>query len=472
VLASKRTHAVIIGGSVAGMLAASVVARHVDRVTVVERDEFPPTPVVRKGVPQGEHTHLLWSGGARVIESLLPGFTSRLRAAGARRMGLPNDVVMLGPYGWLPRFPERQYLLCCSRPLLEQVLRVSALTDSRITVRTGTEATGLLSDGHRVGGVELRDVHSDTMSELAADFVVDATGRGSRATKWLTAFGPFGSGEIRRDIVDAGLTYATRAFRAPRGTLPVISVVPDPRPTVRGQTGILLPIEDGRWLVTLSGTRGAEPPRDEAGFLEFARGLRTPLLAELVATAEPVGPVRGSRSTVNRRLYFEDAAFWPDGFVVLGDAAATFNPVYGHGIGIAALSAAAMNDVLRRRGIAGDSARRVQRAVGRTTDVAWRTAVVRDMHFPDVAGRTPTRVDHLVFRLTMRLMRAATARRAATSALLDVATLASSRTTLLSPRVLAALLWPAPDAGSGPPPLTPAEERSVRGVESRPDTDG
>src|SRR5690349_15490726 len=98
------THAVVLGGGPAGMLAATVLVRHHDEVTVVERDKLPDGPQPRTGVPQARHAHLLMSGGARAIEELLPGTLDELFAAGAHRVGVPNALVSLSAQGWVPRF--------------------------------------------------------------------------------------------------------------------------------------------------------------------------------------------------------------------------------------------------------------------------------------------------------------------------------------------------------------------------------
>ncbi|WP_433263431.1 FAD-dependent oxidoreductase [Actinosynnema sp. CS-041913] len=318
------THAVVLGGGLAGMLAASVLARHLDAVTVVERDVLPEGPAFRAGLPQGRHAHLLMSGGARCVERLLPGTLDRLTAAGAHRVGIPDDLVSLSSQGWLRRFPEMQFMITCSRPLLDWVVRAQVLRDKRITVRENTGTGGLVGDRTRVTGVLLEDRGNHRRTRLDADVVVDATGRGSKMKQWL---GELGLPDVCEERVDSGLAYATRIFRAPgraAAGFPIVNVQADPRAPRPGRTATLLPIEGGRWLVTLSGTRGGEPTTDEDRFVDFARSVRHPVVGDLIADAEPLGPVYGSHSTVNRRLYYERLRSWPDGLLVIGDAVATF----------------------------------------------------------------------------------------------------------------------------------------------------
>ncbi|MEV7192486.1 hypothetical protein AB0N81_11870 [Streptomyces sp. NPDC093510] len=107
-------------------------------------------------------------------------------------------------------------------------------------------------------------------------------------------------------------------------------------------------IEGGRWLVTLSGTRGGEPSGDPADFIAFARGVRHPVVADSIADAAPVTDLVITRSTVNRRRFFEKVRPWPDGFIVLSGAVAAYNPLYGHGMPVAAQGAMALRETARQ----------------------------------------------------------------------------------------------------------------------------
>ena len=77
-------HAIVIGCSIAGLLAARVLSDAYERVTIIERDELPAVGHGRKAVPQGRHAHVLLASGQRAIEALLPGITGELLAAGAQ----------------------------------------------------------------------------------------------------------------------------------------------------------------------------------------------------------------------------------------------------------------------------------------------------------------------------------------------------------------------------------------------------
>ncbi|GHH46582.1 NAD(P)/FAD-dependent oxidoreductase [Lentzea cavernae] len=452
------THAVVLGGGLAGVLAASVLVRHVDEVTVVERDKLPDGPESRSGVPQARHAHLLMSGGARAIEALLPGTLDALFAAGAHRIGVPNDLVSLSAQGWVPRFPEMQFIVTCSRSLLDWVVRGRALRDNKISVLTGTEPVSLLGSRDAVTGVLVEDRISRERISLEADLVVDATGRGSRLPAWLAEFG---LPDVQSESVDSGLAYATRIFRAPptaASGFPLVNVQANPRDPFPGCTATLLPIEDGKWLVTLSGTRGGEPSTDEAEFVGFARSVRNPVVGELIASAEPLSPVYGSHSTANRRMFFERLKSWPSGVLALGDSVATYNPVYGHGMSIAAQSAQALDAGLA----AGQSAQQIQRGIGKVVDGAWAMATNQDILYPGAVGKPLPLAGRVLQRYVDRLVRTATTEAPVTRAFLEAFTLSAPMANLVSPKMMWATLR-GPRSRSPEPTLTADERERVTG---------
>ncbi|MCD9194663.1 FAD-dependent oxidoreductase [Streptomyces albireticuli] len=453
----RHRRAVVLGAGLTGMLAAAALAPHADEVVVVDRDDMPAGPAPRKGLPQARHAHLLWSGGARTIESLLPGTHRRWLEAGARRIALPTGLASLSPQGWLRRWPEMQYLIACTRDLLDQVVRERVLALPGVTLHPRTEPVRLLGSARGVTGVRVRDLGDGTERVLEAGLVVDATGRGSRAPRWLAELG---LPEVREEVVDSGLVYATRIFRAPEGTeeFPVVHVQADSRRPGPGRTAVLVPVEDRRWLVTVSGTRGGEPTKDPALFEPFARQVRHPVIADLVAGAEPLTGVSVTRGTVNRRRFYERLAAWPAGLTVLGDAVATYNPVYGHGMSVAAHSAAALRAELTRRPLDDPRlARRVQRATGKAVDTAWALATGQDILFPGATGARPPAAAGLLRAYMDRATLTATGRPSVARALISVMTLATPATALATPDMVVAVLRGPGRRPLPGPPLTAAE---------------
>lgn len=452
--------AVVLGGSHTGMLAAAALAGLADRVVVVERDTLPAGPVPRKGLPQAHHVHQLWSGGALALEELLPGVTGRLRAAGAHRLPVTTDMVALSPRGWFRRWAESHFMLLSSRDLLDATVRAQVLADDRIELLAGAEALGLEGTGTAVTGVRVRVAGADRT--LPTDLVIDATGRASRTPHWLAALG---LPAPRDRTVDSGLTYASRRYLAPeaaRDGFPVVNVQPDAR-SGPGRGGVLLPIEDGQWLVTLCGTRGAEPTTDTADFARFARAeLRHPVIADLVDRAEPLTDVVLTRTTANRRVFYERMPAWPENFAVLGDAVAALNPVYGHGMSVAAQGAVALRAVVRRHGWGAPGlSRRIQKAVARPVGAAWDLAIGQDVFYPGATQDGPTLRDRLVAAYVDRLMHTATGNGRIARRVTDVTSLERRAEVLLAPSVLlAAAVGPLREPPAEPP-LTADELKSV-----------
>lgn len=462
--------AVVVGGGMAGLLAARVLADHVERVTLLDRDRFPATPAFRRGVPQSRHVHALLVRGLEVLEELFPGLEAELVDAGAPIIPSPRDVLWLSAAGWCRRFPPRLRLLSCSRELLEWHVRRRVAALDNVRLLEGREVVGLLPnpDGTAVAGVRLRDRTGRDGAPAAdqtirATIVIDASGRTSQASEWLADLGYPPPAET---TVDAFLGYASRAYAIPPGFVADWrGVYLQAKPPATARAGVLLPVEGGRWLVGLVGAGRDYPPTDEAGFLAFARSLRSPVLAEAIQMAEPLSAIHGNRQTANRRRHYERLARRPEGFVVVGDAACTFNPVYGQGMTVAALAARALDQGLRqqRRGRPeGDLtgfARRVQRRVATGSATAWLMATGEDLRYPETSGARPGLPTRLLQRYADGVLRAAMEDQRANAAFLDVLNLLAPPPALFRPGVLASVLWTVTRDrgrvadGPGPPPL-------------------
>ncbi|KPI02020.1 fumarate reductase/succinate dehydrogenase flavoprotein domain protein [Actinobacteria bacterium OV450] len=422
-------HAVVLGAGLAGLLAARALAQRFARVTVVERDELEDAgPAFRPGVPQSRHVHVLWSRGLEVMEGLLPGVTRELLASGAALLESPRDFLWLSPADWFHPVPGSR-ILVGSRELIDWTVRREVLRDERIRIRSGSAATGLVAgaDGRSVTGVRLREG-----GPLSARFVVDATGRTSRAPAWLAALGHPAPATTR---YDSHLGYSSRYYEIP----------PDPARRWQGmyvqgrpdspRGGVLVPLDDGRWLATLIGNGEHAPPTGDEEFLEYTRTLRTPALHDVLRDAKPLSSPTGFRSTANEWRHYERLDRWPAGFVVLGDAACRFNPVYGHGMTVAALAADALAGAIRGlapREIAA-AARRIQRRTAGAAEVAWQIATSEDMRYPGTEGPPPDQTTKVLQAYMARVIVGANADPEISRPFFGVLSLSASPTTLLSP---------------------------------------
>jgi len=398
-------HVVVIGASMAGLPMAAAFARHARKVTLIERDDLPDGVARRPGVPQARHAHGLQGGGRKALERLLPGITAEWVGAGANLVPSEHVVARVG-HGWFPTTDKGEPMVCASRDLIEAVVRRRVLSIPNVEVRDGTEVVGLTTDdsGTRVTGVELRPRRPGDwpVEHLEADLVVDASGRRSPAPDWIEALG---YGRPEREEVDAGVVYGTRVFRRPREAQPQLVITLPAVPTER-RFGIVTPIEDDRWLVTIGGAGGDEPTTDPSHYEAFAAGLSDPIVHRFLQDAEPVSPIWSYHRTNNVRHRYDRLAGWPAGFTVVGDAACAFNPVYGQGMSVAALTAVAVDDLLATTH-ARDAAEPIQRAAHRVADGAWMMATGQDKRYPHVGLRQPL-ADRVVNRYFDRLARVAT----------------------------------------------------------------
>ncbi|WP_348612830.1 FAD-dependent oxidoreductase [Halobaculum rarum] len=404
-------HAVVVGASVAGLCAARVLHDAFERVTVVERDALPDDPTGRRGVPQATQPHLLWEAGRRTLDDLFTGFSEDLHAAGAPAVRARRDLLQYSEGDFLAHGADDLTLYTATRPVYEHVLRrrVVALDGVRIRDRCHLVEYHTAGGGANVDGVVVRgrskarderdtngesDVGSDGDSDdgnttaggtttIDADLVVDATGRASRTPSWLATHG-----YDRPALEEVGIdvAYATVTVDRPGDDTRAIGVLAE-APRTRG--GVALPVEGDRWLVNLHGVHGDHPPTDEAGLRRFAGTLPTPEIAQILdGHAWDGAAVREYRFPSNRRYRYADLDRFPRGLAVVGDAVASFNPIYGQGMSVAALEALALHEVLGEATAGGTEpgagvplALRVFDRAAPIVDTAWGMAVGADFGY-------------------------------------------------------------------------------------------
>lgn len=428
----------MLGGSIAGSLAARVLAEFHREVLVVDRDKVLGVRTSRKGAPHAHHAHGLHARGHMIVEELFPGITEEIAATGAM-------VTDLGEIRWYFNGrrlqPTRTGLVtvAASRPVLEHHVRSRVASIPNVTyleehdILRPTTTAGR----DRVTGVLVRRRGDGVELELDADLVVDATGRGSRTPAWLDEFGYERPAE---DRIRIDLAYTTRHYRVdPSWFDGAQSIVPVaspayPRGAFFGQLG------GGTCVPSLTGVLGDHPPTDHDGFLEFARTLPVPDVYEAVRDAPPLeDPVRFRFPASVRRRY-ELLTRFPDGLLVLGDAVCSFNPVYGQGMSVAALEVLALRDLLR----AGDaSPLPFFDAVANVVDAPWNGSTGGDLAYPGVAEHRPEEVEEANAYLA-RLQYAATKDPAVTDAFMRVAGLVDPPEALFWPATKARVLRNSP----------------------------
>ncbi len=361
----------------AGLLAARVLSDHFRSVTIIERDALPDSLDPRRGVPQGRHVHGLLAGGRQVIERLFPGFTQDMICAGAPFGDIAGDVRWFNEGNYLARFNSGMTVLSLTRPFLEAGVRRRVRAIRNVTLRENCEIKGLATSENRrrVVGVKIGEV------TFPADLVVDASGRASYAPRWLEALGFEKPPEER---VEIALGYSSRFFRRrPADLNGDLGVVVTPSPL--GKRGGVMAVQEGdRWMVTLTGHFGNYAPTDLAGFVEIARSLPTPDIYNVIRTAEPLGEPVSARFPASMRHRYEMLLQFPEGFLVIGDAISSFNPVYGQGMSAAALEAIELGAILASG--SRNLAKRFFTRAAKVVDTPWSIAVGNDLRMPETVG--------------------------------------------------------------------------------------
>jgi 2-polyprenyl-6-methoxyphenol hydroxylase-like FAD-dependent oxidoreductase len=390
-------NAVVIGGSIAGLVTARVLSDYFEHVTLLERDHIEPRPQVHKSTPQGNHLHAVLLGGLQVLSRLYPNFTAKLQDMGA----VPNRITLDAPvyrpegvsYSLTGTVKEPRdlgfKLYSQSRGLLEHCLRQCTLAVPSISFQCDAPVEALIHRNGRVEGVRYRRC-GEPLS-LASDLVVDCGGRGSRARRWL-ADNSFESPP--ETIIGVDFAYSSTKFINPNwdrgsGTL-VTFAGPAPKHT-RG--AVLVLIEHDVWQVSVAGRFGDYPPEDQAGFMNFVKNLPTPELYEILEGAEQVDEIAHYRFPTSVLRHYERLRSFPERFIVLGDAICSFNPVYGQGMSSAVLQADALAQILAERasqpnGLDAIAAAYFPRAA-EVVSTPWVLAANFDFSYPQTTGERP-----------------------------------------------------------------------------------
>lgn len=334
--------AVVLGCGMAGIAAAAALRNHFEDVVVIERDEIPSQPEPRRGVPQHAQLHNLLSCAQFNLEHLLPGFITGLREAGAGDASVADETHV---YELGIKMPERNLglrLMSAWRPVIEHVARQRLQDEDRVAFEGLGRAIGLQKSSGRISGVIVeKDGKEITIS---AGLVVDATGSGSNAFRWLSNIGE----QIpHSDSVRAGQWYVSTIFERPveyADSDDFWLTFPNP-PDTRG--GLISPISNNEWYVSLSGRLTDEPPKtvDEVKAYAATLGDNSAIAALIERAKSRTTPNLFRKTTATMRRY--DQVKEPlGGFLPIGDAVASLNPLFGQGMSVASQQARELDHLL------------------------------------------------------------------------------------------------------------------------------
>jgi 2-polyprenyl-6-methoxyphenol hydroxylase-like FAD-dependent oxidoreductase len=449
-------HAVVLGGSIAGTLAARILADTYERVTVLDRDVFPQVAEPRHAVPQGHHIHALLARGQQILDGLFPGFTDEMIGRGVPVGDFGTSLSWYFNGQMMRKAHTGLVCVAAGRPLLEGYLRGRVQALPNVSFRGSTDIRGLVAspDRRRITGVRVQGPDAPEEA-LDADLVVDTSGRGSRTPRWLEELG---YGRVGEERVSMDLTYTTCDYRAPLPFDPIgedIALIPVATPAMnRGAIFARMP---DRYSISLTGILGDRPPTDHPGFLEYVKSLPVPEIYQAARQAEPLGTPATFRFPASIRRHYERLPKLPDGLLAMGDAACVFNPVYGQGMTVAAIE----TQILAKH--VADGAPDPAAYFGelaRVISAPWDMAAGADLGFPGTKGRRTLKV-RMGNAYIPRLQAAAVSDGSLTSAFLRAAGLVDPPTALMRPSVIARVLFPRKSGDGGDPVGRPSGQRDT-----------
>jgi 2-polyprenyl-6-methoxyphenol hydroxylase-like FAD-dependent oxidoreductase len=431
----QTNQAVVIGASMAGLLAARALSDTFTRVLVIDRDVLPDGPAGRRGVPQGRHLHGLLARGLRGLDELFPGFEADILAAGAVRGDIQSGIHWYIDGYLIKPEPSGLFGLAVSRSLLEFKVRERVTALPGVEIIDGCDVLDLVTtaDRSRVTGVGIMPrADGSAASVVEADLVVDATGRGSRTPVWLEELGYRRPPEAK---VAVDITYVSRTYRREPDQL-------DGRmgtavATYPGSThgGFLLAMEEDKFIFSVGGIFGEKPPMDDESLAAYAETMPTEDYSVFLRTATRLTEPVTTHYPASVRRHYEALADFPEGYLVMGDAVCSFNPVYGQGMTVATLEAQLLGELLAA-GSGEQLARRFFRRAAKLIDTPWMIAAGSDLRFPEAEGVLPLK-SRLLNRYLGRVYRAAEQDAVVAATFLRVINLIDTPERLLSPGMVA-----------------------------------
>ncbi|HMB62549.1 MAG TPA: FAD-dependent monooxygenase [Eudoraea sp.] len=379
---TDNRQAAVVGASLSGLFAARALHDHFDKVLLIEKDAVLDRPESRKGQAQTQHLHGLLAKGLEIMEIFFPGLTEELILNGAIYEDMGQAIRWYQFGGYRRQFNSGLKGIIQSRPLLEYIIRKRVLALPGIELMDQTLVEGWESNQERITGLHIKSAIS-RQAIIRTDLIVDCTGRGSRSPGWLEKSG---FPKPKKTEVEIKLGYSTRTFeRLPgdlRGARLLMSMPAPPRDC---RSGYLFPIEGDRWMLTVAGWGGDYPPADEEGLLAFAKSLPLPDIYRIISSARPRSDILTYRFKSNQRFHYEKLKHFPGGLLVLGDAAASFNPAYGQGMTSAVMQAATLEQCIAE----GKSASHYFGKISRIVDIPWQLAIGEDFRFKTTRGKKP-----------------------------------------------------------------------------------
>ena len=457
--------AIVIGGGIAGLMAARVLCNHFVHVIVVERDAYPDGIGPRNGTPQSNQVHVLLLKGKQILTDLFPSLERRLLSNGAHKIDLIADAKYHLATGWSLTFDSKMTTLACTRQLLEYAIREELRTNfPSVEFLENTNATGLLFDvmeeqdnkSKLVRGI--KTVHRDSENgtkNLYAELIVDTSGRNSQTPEWLEDMGLDRPKETR---INSYIGYSTRRYKVPPLRYAHNSITNQrlsdwkvmiifTKPPTNPRMGVIYPVEGNNWLVGLLGIGKIYPPVKEPEFMKYVQDLEVQDMYEAIKDAEPTSPIYGYRENGSRKYHYEAVKYWPENFISLGDSVSAFNPLYGQGITVAAIAATILDKSLydlrktnRMKRKLGFS-KRFQKRIAKANSFPWLLGTSEDFRWPITEGNNPNLFVRFMQKYSYQVMLLTTESIIATRSFFEMIHMLKSPLVLFHPVIIIRIIW-------------------------------
>ncbi len=438
---------IIIGAGFSGLINACAIAPYCREIVIVESGELPlSTPQHRKGVPQDRHIHTLLQKGRLILQELIPNFETHLDELGVPETDYIEDCQLFTHLGKLPRFASNVKIRPCSRPVLDWVVLEHVKTLKNVRIIEQTRVNGLVIKNEQVEGINFEQDKTQGNHELLANLVIDCSGRHSKMPKWLNQTG-IESPKLSR--VNPHLGYASCLYENIKLEKDCKAIEVACHSPHNPRAAGLWQIENNKWLLTLIGTAKEYPPSDDKGFLEFAKNLNTDAVHNAIKDTQAISPIRSHRGTENQWFHYEKMTSLPNGLIITGDAHCCFNPYYGHGMSIIAMSAktlahtvknATQHSTQNKHELTQVIRKKYYKKTRKHILLGWTMATFEDARWPTTQGLSSKWYEHLFFKYLDAVVKAAISNELVARKCIEISNMTTGVEQIMHPAVVLAVI--------------------------------
>lgn len=421
----------MIGASISGMLISKLLAARYEKIVILEKRKAQgDSGCVNKEVPQAQHVHLLLNKGLNEIKKILPGIEDDLLKVGGIHSNSTENWISHFPLGKFPNYKSKLDIVCVSRALLERTIRQRILREEQEKIQIIYNANVINYSLSEIENPKVEYEVDQTQYILETDLLIDASGQQSRAGKILQ---DQGYGIVKTENINPKLGYASRKYKDiafEEGKHGILVMPKDPE-TPRG--GVVFPIENNEYMVTLYGFDKEQPINED--FEAFAKTLNSKEIYQHIINATPLTETKQYIKKESHYRKYHRLGKWPKGYLVVGDAVCSFNPIYGQGITSAAMSLNNIQTILSEHEPTKENCKIAQKKIDKTYFIPWMIAKNEDLRWDSTEGANKTYILALMHRFMNRVMRLAAKYPDVTEAFIGILHMAKSPLELAKPKV-------------------------------------